>query len=860
MTDYAPTTAASPAPVSDPSGHIVDVERYDPLTLEPPIAKRWHDERNYSLPNDAEGERYYALTMFPYPSGDLHMGHAEVFSIHDAIARYSRMNGKAVLNPIGWDSFGLPAENAARRRGVHPKTWTYDNIAQQRSSIVRLGYSFDWDRVVHTSDPEYYRWTQWIFLQFYRAGLAYRDKGLVNWCPSCQTVLANEQVVEGHCERCDSLVIRRPLTQWFFRITRYTQELLDDLEKLENTWPERVRVMQRNWIGRSEGAEVTFKVAAHDEAPESDTDQVVVFTTRPDTLYGATYFVFAPEHPLVGEKMQDDLDYAAFLGEVATRSEIERLSTAQREKRGYRLNFDMINPVNDERIPAYAADYVLMEYGTGAIMAVPAHDQRDFEFAREYGLPIRVVVQPPGEELDPATMTSAWEGDGVTVNSGPYDGLPWQETKKRITADLEASGVGRFRVNYRLRDWLLSRQRYWGCPIPILYCDLCGEVPVPEDELPVELPDEIEFALEGASPLARHEGFVTTTCPECGGTARRETDTMDTFVDSSWYFLRYLSPHDEARPWDRAWVDRWLPVDQYTGGVEHAILHLLYSRFFCKALRDLGHISFHEPFTRLLNQGQVILHGAAMSKSRGNLVEPQQVYEQYGADTLRATMLFAGPPEAGIDWADVSPAGTYRWLSRVWRLVHEHLADNPPEDRDEQAAATLRKTTHRIIAAVTDDYEAFKFNTAIAKLMELTNEISDARRADVHPATVREAVEALLQMLAPIACFLTEGLWDRLGHATSIHDTAWPTPDPELLVEASVEIVVQVDGKVRDRVEVPRGADESTLAAAARSLDNVGRHLQGREILKVVAVPDRIVNFVTKPRGQSAEGSALSAH
>ncbi|MDQ4130326.1 MAG: leucine--tRNA ligase [Actinomycetota bacterium] len=856
MTDLAPPTSDPPgdvtgpaagSPATGPAARTLDFERYDPLALEPPIAQRWHDERTYSLPNDAEGARYYALTMFPYPSGDLHMGHAEVFSIHDAIVRYSRMKGKAVLNPIGWDSFGLPAENAARRRGVHPKTWTYDNIAQQRASIIRLGYSFDWDRVIHTSDPDYYRWTQWIFLQLYKAGLAYRDKGLVNWCPSCQTVLANEQVVEGHCERCDSLVVRRPLTQWFFRITRYAQELLDDLDQLEETWPERVRVMQRNWIGRSEGAEVVFKVA------DGDGEDVHVFTTRPDTLYGATYFVFAPEHPLVAERMQDDLGYAAFLGEVATRSEIERLSTAPREKRGYRLNFDMVNPVNGERIPAYAADYVLMEYGTGAIMAVPAHDQRDFEFAREHDLPIRVVVQPPGsDEPHPAAMTSAWEGDGITVNSGAYDGLPWQETKKRITAELEARGIGRFQVNYRLRDWLLSRQRYWGCPIPIVYCDGCGEVPVPEADLPVELPDDIEFSLEGASPLERHARFVTTTCPRCGGSARRETDTMDTFVDSSWYFLRYLSPRDDAGPWDKEWVDRWLPVDQYTGGVEHAILHLLYSRFFSKALRDLGHVSFDEPFTRLLNQGQVILHGAAMSKSRGNLVEPHQVYEQYGADTLRATMLFAGPPEADIDWADVSPAGTYRWLSRVWRLVHEHLADVRPDGKDEAAADGMRKATHRIIASVSDDYEAFKFNTAIAKLMELTNEISDARRAGVAPSAVREAIEALLTMLAPIACFLTEALWDRLGHHTSIHDTAWPTADAAILVEESVEVVVQVDGKVRDRVSVPPGADETTLADAARGLDNVSRHLQGREIIRVVAVPDRVVNFVTRPRKGSS--------
>ncbi|HEX2026528.1 MAG TPA: leucine--tRNA ligase [Nitriliruptorales bacterium] len=830
-------------------------QRYDPLTLEPPIARRWFEERTYSIPNhaagraivgegadeEAEGQgRYYALTMFPYPSGDLHMGHAEIFSIHDALVRHARMTGKAVLNPIGWDSFGLPAENAARRRGADPREWTYRNIEEQRASIVRLGCSFDWDRVVHTSDPEYYRWTQWIFLQLYRAGLAYRAEALVNWCPNDRTVLANEQVVDGRCERCDAVVVRRPLTQWFFRITRYAQQLLDDLDQLEDAWPERVRVMQRNWIGRSDGAEVVFTVAGSGE-------DVVVFTTRPDTLYGATYFVFAPEHPLVRRKMAGDPAYDGFLEEVAHRSEIERLSTDLQGKRGVRLGFDMLNPVNGERIPAYAADYVLMEYGTGAIMAVPAHDQRDFEFARQQGLPVRVVVQPAdGAPLDAATMSAAYAGDGTTVNSGPYDGLVWQETKRRITDDLAARGLGRHRVNFRLRDWLISRQRYWGAPIPIVHCEDCGEVPVPDDQLPVRLPPDVDFTVEG-NPLEHHDGFVRVDCPACQRPARRDTDTMDTFVDSSWYYLRYLSPNDDTRAWDREGVDRWLPVDQYTGGVEHAILHLLYSRFLCKALRDLGHLDVDEPFRRLLNQGQVIMAGAAMSKSRGNLVVPGGVYERYGADTLRATMLFSGPPEADIDWADVSPEGIHRWLTRVWRLILEHVAQDSADAGSDEQVLALRKATHRAVAGASADYDAFKFNTAIAKMMELSNTIAAARRDGLAGTPVREAIEALLQLMAPIACFLTEELWARLGHDGSVHATTWPKADPALLVEEDVDIVVQVDGKVRDRVRVPSGADDASVEAAARAARNVARHLEGREVVSRVVVPDRLINLVTRP-------------
>ena len=818
---------------------MTEIERYDPHAIEERIARRWYEERTYSVTPSADDAPYYALTMFPYPSGDLHMGHAEIFSIHDALVRHLRMTGRTVFNPIGWDAFGLPAENAAKKRGADPKQWTYDNIEEQRSSIVRLGYSFDWDTRLHTCDPEYYRWTQWIFLKLFDAGLAYRKEALVNWCPGCETVLANEQVVDGRCERSDDVVERMPLTQWFFKITDYADQLLDDLDQID--WPERVKLMQRNWIGRSEGAEVTFTTA-------DDGTEVVVFTTRPDTLYGATYFVFAPEHPLVKERAGDDPAYQAFMTEVSRRSEIERMSTEAKGKRGFRLPFDMVNPVNGEQIPAFAADYVLMEYGTGAIMAVPAHDQRDFDFARQENLPIRVVVHPAdGEVLEPDAMTEAMADDGETVNSPPYDGLPWQETKQRITDDLESRGIGKGTVNYRLRDWLISRQRSWGAPIPIIHCPDCGEVGVPTEDLPVRLPDDLDFSVSG-SPLAEHPRFRNdVACPRCGNAdATRDTDTMDTFVDSSWYFLRYLAPKDDDAPWPKDLAGTMLPVDQYTGGVEHAVLHLLYSRFFVKALRDLGHVDADEPFQRLLNQGQVLLEGAGMSKSRGNIVAPVEVYGTYGADTLRGTMLFASPPEDDIDWADVSPAGMNKWLSRVWRLALDHATGEGSGTADAADTEALRKATHTAIVGASEDFEAKKYNTAIAKMMELTNAIMDASRAGVAGPPMGEAIETLLALLAPIAPFVTEELWHRLGHDDSVHDQSWPVADTSLLVEEEVEIVVQVNGKVRGRVTAATGADEDTVVAAARVDENVASHLDGKEVVKVIFVPDRLVNFAVK--------------
>jgi leucyl-tRNA synthetase len=821
-----------------------DDDRYDPLAIEPPLAAAWYEQRRWDLDDSTRGdERYYALTMFPYPSGDLHMGHAEIFTIHDALVRHLRMTGHRVLNPFGWDAFGLPAENAARQRGADPAKWTYDNIEEQAASIRRLGYSFDWSTRLHTCDPEYYRWTQWIFLELLRAGLVDRKEGLVNWCPGCETVLANEQVVDGRCERSDDVVQRRPLTQWYFRITEYAQELLDDLDLID--WPERVKTMQRNWIGRSEGAEVTFPVVG------SGADEVVVYTTRPDTIFGATYFVFAPEHPLVSDRMGDDPEYAAFLEEVSRRSDIERQATLgedRRDKRGFRLNFDMRNPFTGEDIPAFAADYVLMDYGTGAIMAVPVGDQRDFEFARANDLPIRVIIHPTDEDgsllepLDPATMEEAWVGPGVMVNSGDYDGMPWEEAKAAIIADVEERGWGRGRVNFRLRDWLISRQRSWGAPIPMVHCEVCGVVPVPADHLPVELPQDLDFSVTG-SPLAMHPTWKHVDCPECGRAAVRDTDTMDTFVDSSWYFLRYLSPRDDTQAWPPDKANAWLPVDQYTGGVEHAILHLLYARFFVKALRDRGHLAADEPFQALLNQGQVILDGAAMSKSRGNLVTPGEILTTYGADTLRGTLLFASAPEDDIDWADVSPAGMHKWLSRVWRLNVELGGDDVADAGAEDDVASLRRQVHERILGASADYDQRKYNTALAKMMEITNAVMEADRAGVAGAPVREALDTVLLLLAPICPFVTEVAWER-RHGTSVHDQPWPVADESLLVVDTVGMVVQVNGRVRGEIEVAVDADEQAVEAAARADDNVARHLAEGTVRKVIHVPGRLVNFV----------------
>jgi leucyl-tRNA synthetase len=812
------------------------MRRYEASEIETKWVERWEAEGLYRASEEPDDPRprFYALDMFSYPSGDLHMGHAEAFSGGDAIARFRWMQGHNVLHPIGWDSFGLPAENAAIKRGIHPKEWTYANIDQQRRSFRRIGMSFDWSRQFNTSDPEYYRWTQWLFSRLFERGLAYRKNAAANWCPKDQTVLANEQVVNGACERCGTPVVRKDLTQWFFKITDYAQRMLDDMEEVE--WPERVITMQRNWIGRSEGASVEFEIA-------ETGDRVEVFTTRPDTLWGVTFFVFALEHPLVPELAEAggvSAEAAAMIDALRSTPLTVREQAETRE--GVKLGVHAVNPVNGEKVPVFVAPYVLMEYGTGAVMGVPAHDQRDFEFAGHHGLPTRVVIQPPEEQRDPDTMTEAYDHEGVMVNSGPFDGLRSPEAIPEVIGWLEEQGKGRVAVIYRLRDWLISRQRYWGAPIPIVHCPVHGEVAVPDDQLPVRLPDDVDFTPGGESPLARHPTWKHTTCPICGKDAVRDTDTMDTFVDSSWYFFRYCSPHEDRQAFDPEKVARWMPVDQYTGGVEHAILHLLYSRFFTKVLNDMGMVSFAEPARRLLNQGQVIFGGASMSKSKGNVVEPMPLVERWGADTMRLTMLFAGPFEDDIDWKLIAPGpdrrpGVNSWLGRVFAAVQEAAASDAQETED------LRRLTHRTIKAVTEDLEGYRFNVAISKLMVLTNQIRSALDAG---AGAGEASVALVQMLAPMAPFVAEELWrEVLGQGSTVHASSWPLHDPSLAAEESVTLVVQVDGKVRDRIEVEADASEDRCRELALASEGARRAIDGREVRDVIVRAPRLVNLVT---------------
>jgi leucyl-tRNA synthetase len=814
------------------------MERYDASETEPRWVKIWEEEDLYRASDDPDDprSRFYALDMFPYPSGDLHMGHAEAFAGGDAIARFRWMQGQNVLHPIGWDSFGLNAENAAIKRGTPPAEWTYANIEQQAGSFRRLGMSFDWSRRLHTSDPEFYRWTQWLFLRFFERGLAYRKEAPVNWCPKDQTVLANEQVIAGRCERCGTTVERRELTQWFFKITDYAQRLLDDVEILTD-WPERVVTMQRNWIGRSDGAEVTFTI---DETGE----EIPVFTTRPDTLWGVTFFVFAVEHPAVRRlaELGGAWEQVRPLVEQARAKSLASREEAD-TREGVALGVHAVNPVNGERVPCYVAPYVLMEYGTGAIMAVPAHDQRDFEFARAHGLEVRIVIQPSGEEVSPASMTEALPHDGVMVRSGPFDGEPSPASISKVTAWLEEEGRGRAAVNFRLRDWLLSRQRYWGAPIPIVHCRTCGEVPVPDDQLPVLLPEDVDFQPGGESPLARHPTWKKVQCPSCGGDAERDTDTMDTFVDSSWYLFRYCSPGYEGGPFRPEDVERWMPVSQYTGGVEHAILHLLYVRFFTKVLHDLGLVSFLEPFPKLMNQGQVIYGGASMSKTKGNIVEPMPVVERWGADTVRLMMLFAGPFEDDIDWKLIAGdlerrPGVTSWLGRVFAVVGEAV------ERDTAEPDSLVRTTHRTIKGVTADLERFRFNTAISKLMVLTN---DMRSTLDYGGGAMGAARALTQMLAPFAPFAAEELWrEVIGNGSSVHTSSWPGHDPSLAVESTVTLVIQVDGKVRDKAEVPVETDEAEALRIARESDRARGAIGDREVVREIVRAPKLVNLVTR--------------
>ena len=809
-------------------------ERYDPGAIERRWQRRWEESGLYRTPDRAEGRgNWYALTMLPYTSGDLHVGHWFAMAPSDALARYRRMRGWHVLFPMGFDAFGLPAENAAIAGGAHPRDWTGANIERMRGQLRRMGAMFDWDREVDTSAPEYYRWTQWWFLQLYRRGLAYRAAAAANWCPSCNTVLANEQAVDGACERCRAVVEQRMMEQWFFRITRYAEELLGH-EGLE--WPEHVKLMQRNWIGRSEGAEASFAL----ETPAPDgTDEIRVFTTRPDTLHGVTFMVLAPEHPLVGQitAAEQRAEVEAYVRATLRRTEIERQST-EREKTGVFTGAWCVNRLTGDRAPIWIADYALATYGTGAVMAVPAHDERDFEFAAKFGLPVRVVIAPP--DWDGGPLAEAHTGPGALVNSGRFDGTPADEAKAAIAAHLAERGWGGPKVQYRLRDWLISRQRYWGAPIPIVYCDGCGIVPVPEDRLPVTLPYGVEFLPTGQSPLALSEEFVRTSCPQCGGAARRETDTMDTFMCSSWYYMRYADARNADAAVGPGPAAAWLPVDQYTGGAEHATMHLLYARFFYKAARDAGIVPGDEPFTRYFAQGQILgPDGRRMSKSRGNVIAPDGQVERWGADTFRAYLMFLGPWEQGGPYDVEGIVGVARWLRRVWAL-----AADPPERGGADSREALR-AAHRTLERVTADFEEFRLNTAVAALMELTNALQRTREAGpVEGRDWDEAVRLLLLMLAPLCPHLAEELWERGGRPYSVHRQDWPEPDPALTAIETVELPVQVNGRVRDRIRVAPAADEAEARAIAEARPRVAGLLAGREPDRVIYVPGRMINLV----------------
>ncbi|HEX2806286.1 MAG TPA: leucine--tRNA ligase [Kineosporiaceae bacterium] len=840
---------------TEPTGEATegtDALRYDTQAIQERWLPVWDELAPFrsGRPDDPR-PRKYVLDMFPYPSGDLHMGHAEAYALGDVVARYWVQRGFNVMHPIGWDAFGLPAENAAIQRGLDPRAWTYDNIAQQKSSMRRYACSFDWDRVLRTCDAEYYRWNQWLFLRLYERGLAYRKPSLVNWCPKDQTVLANEQVINGLCERCDTPVTKKKLTQWYFKITDYADRLLDDMKQLEGTWPDKVLSMQRNWIGRSTGADVVFEI-------EGRSRPVTIYTTRPDTLHGATFFVVAADSDLAAElaagapqAVQEA--FARYLDQVKGTSEIERMSS-DRPKSGVFLERYAVNPVNGLRLPIYAADYVLADYGHGAIMAVPAHDQRDLDFAKAFDLPVQVVVDvrdaDGGSLPDPAASGVATTGDGELINSGSLNGLRRVEAIESIVAELAGKGLGAAATNYRLRDWLISRQRYWGTPIPIIYCDSCGEVPVPDDQLPVELPPAagLDLKPKGTSPLGAAGEWVNVTCPTCSGPATRDTDTMDTFVDSSWYFLRFASPGRDDVPFGVDDVRQWLPVDQYVGGVTHAILHLLYARFFTKVLHDLGMIDFVEPFSALLNQGMVVMAGSAMSKSRGNLVRLSDQLNEHGVDAIRLTMAFAGPPEDDVDWAEVSPAGSARFLARAWRLSGD--VTSPVGADPTTGDAALRAITHRTVHDAGQLLESFKFNVVVARTMELVNATRKAidagatgGRGGSDPA-VREAVEAVAVLLSLFAPYTAEDIWSRLGHRPCVALAGWPAVDERLLVEESVTCIVQVAGKVRDRLDVPPGITGEALQDLALASPAVQKALGGKGIRTVVVRAPKLVNVV----------------
>jgi leucyl-tRNA synthetase len=823
--------------------------RYSPREIEPKWQGRWEESGIYRAQEDPSKEKFYCLEMFPYPSGDLHMGHMRNYAIGDAYARFLRMKGYNVLYPMGYDAFGLPAENAAITRKVNPAKWTRQSIERMISVQKRMGLSYDWQRTLATCEPEYYHWNQWIFLKFMEKGLAYRRAAPVNWCPSCGTVLANEQVENGGCWRCSSQVEKKDLEQWFLKITEYADELLNDLDTLEN-WPERVKVMQRNWIGRSEGAEIEFPVVGSDTV-------IPTFTTRPDTVFGITYMVMAAEHPMLPQLVagtENEEGVLDFARRVLKKSAIERADDT-RDKEGIDTGRRFINPVNGQEFPILVADYVVMEYGTGAVMGVPAHDQRDFEFARKYGLPVTVVIQDETGKLTGDTMDCAYVGDGPMVNSGPFDGRRNREAMADFVSYLEANNWGRGAVSYRLRDWLISRQRYWGTPIPIVYCDVCGTVPVPEEDLPVILPHDVQFTGEG-NPLETSPTFVHTSCPKCSGPARRETDTMDTFIDSSYYYFRYTDPAYEKGPFDPEKGAYWMPVDQYIGGIEHAILHLLYARFFTKGLRDLGLTEVDEPFTRLLTQGMVIKNGAKMSKSMGNVVPADEMMERYGADTARLFILFASPPEKELDWSDQGVEGSFRFLNRVFRLVMEsrELLEeaDAEEDKDDDRVRSLRHSVNRTVKKVTEDIEKrFQFNTAISAIMELVNDFQRFKadgglEIPGGRSVAGEAVRAIILLLSPFGPHLAEELWEATGQPYSVARQPWPDYDPELATTRTVEIVVQVNGKVRARFDASPESSREELEDAALQIPRIREYLEESELVKLVVVPGKLVSLVVR--------------
>lgn len=820
-------------------------ERYDFRAIEQKWQKYWEENDVFHTDENSDKEKYYVLEMFPYPSGKLHMGHVRNYSIGDVIARYMRMKGMNVLHPMGWDSFGLPAENAAIKNGIRPDIWTHDNIAEMKNQLKSLGLSYDWDREVATCKEEYYKWTQWLFIQFFNKGLAYKKKNPVNWCPSCQTVLANEQVVDGVCERCKSPVGKKELSQWYFKITDYAERLLDDLDKLPG-WPEKVKLMQKNWIGKSVGAEVDFDIVGHDE-------KMKIFTTRPDTLYGVTFMVLAPEHPLVKELItpEHQAEVDVFMDKLQYLSDIERNSTTL-EKEGCFTGSYAVNPLTGKNVPIYIANYILMDYGTGAIMAVPAHDQRDFDFAVKYGIDIIPVIDPENPDIDINDLKEAFVAEGTMINSGDFNGLNNKEAMPKIIDYIESKGIGKKTVNFRLRDWLISRQRYWGAPIPMVYCEDCGWVPEKEENLPVLLPTDVEFTGKGESPLATSESFAHAVCPHCGKPAKREMDTMDTFVDSSWYFLRYTDAKNDKEAFNKEKADYWMNVDQYIGGVEHAILHLLYARFYTKVLHDLGLTDADEPFKNLLTQGMVLMDGSKMSKSKGNIVSPTEIIEKYGSDTARLFILFAAPPDRDLEWSETGVEGSYKFLNRVWRLVLEIIekADETQKaevstDDDRQLYYELNKTVKRVTECLAAG--RFSFNTSISSIMELVNEMYRYKETEApNYALMREAAVKLVLVLSPFVPHICEEMWQKLGFEHSLYFEKWPEYDESALVLDTVEIVVQLNGKVKMKADVASGLSREELADIMLADERVKELTAGKNVVKVIAVPGKLVNIVVK--------------